>query len=123
MSRTAVRGDRAWVAGLGVVPEFRGKGISKILLRYYLDRLRASGLKRVQLECIVDNAPAYNLYLKNGFVKQRKLIHLNINGEFCWILPREPSRCASSTTWSILPFPGRSPGIVTRGEASGPPFY
>lgn len=67
-SRTAIRGKRAWVAGLAISPPFRGQGIGSLLLTQYLELLREkSAVELVQLEVFKVNAPALKLYQRIGF--------------------------------------------------------
>jgi RimJ/RimL family protein N-acetyltransferase len=66
--RTAIRGQRAWVAGFAIAPAFRGKGVGALLLREYLQLLKEqSNIVTVQLECIMANTRALKLYQKFGF--------------------------------------------------------
>ncbi len=54
----------AWIATLGVLPEYRRRGIASALLRACEDRLE---LKRVRLSVREDNTPALNLYHHFGY--------------------------------------------------------
>lgn len=66
----AVRGDDAWIAGLGVVPEARRTGVGRRVMESLLDD--AAGLD-VTLEVIESNEPALRLYEALGFEETRKL--------------------------------------------------
>ena len=75
----AIRGKRIWVAGLAIVPAFRGKGIGPILMKEYLNMLRErSYADMVQLECIKENVAAHKLYLRSGFQDTFELWDYNI---------------------------------------------
>jgi len=53
---------------LAVNPEFHSKGYGKLILKYLSGNLRTQGYKSIKLIVSNNNAPAYNLYLKYGFV-------------------------------------------------------
>ena len=53
---------------LAVNPEFHSKGYGKLILKYLSDNLKTQGYKSIKLIVANNNAPAYNLYLKYGFV-------------------------------------------------------
>lgn len=69
----AVRGDRGWVGGMGVVPEARGHGLGATLMHELLSEARALGLRSVDLEVLVQNAPAIRIYESLGFRRTRGL--------------------------------------------------
>ncbi len=70
----AFRGDRAWIGGFGVVPEFRGRGLARRYLDETLDIARASGATSVELEVLTHNAPAVRLYERAGFATIDELV-------------------------------------------------
>ena len=53
---------------LAVNPEFHSKGYGKLILKYLSSNLKTQGYKSIKLIVANNNAPAYNLYLKYGFV-------------------------------------------------------
>ena len=63
----AFRGERAWIGGFGVVPEFRGRGLAQRYLAETLAIARAAGAASIELEVLVHNAPAVRLYERAGF--------------------------------------------------------
>jgi GNAT superfamily N-acetyltransferase len=67
------RGDRAWIAGMGVHPTLRGQGLGTELMRRTHNRLRAAGVRTVFLEVLVENEVARRCYISAGFVAQRRL--------------------------------------------------
>lgn len=69
-----VRETRGWVAGMGVAPQWRGRGIGGRLLERLLAQMRAIGLAYAQLEVLEVNAPALALYRRMGFHATRKLL-------------------------------------------------
>ncbi len=51
-----------------VVPEVRGQGLSRVLLRALLDQARSLGLREVWLETGTEQPEAISLYESEGFV-------------------------------------------------------
>ena len=70
-----VRGRRrvGMIQNLAVVPEYRGLGVGKALLRAALCGFRAVGLSAAQLEVCARNEPAVRLYQTAGFVIRKTL--------------------------------------------------
>jgi GNAT superfamily N-acetyltransferase len=60
-------GRVAWLDELFVVPERRGRGIGRALLRRALDVARESGCRAVDLEVDSGHARAEHLYRREGF--------------------------------------------------------
>jgi ribosomal protein S18 acetylase RimI-like enzyme len=56
--------------GIGVLSHYRGMGIGERLLRACLEKARAKGLTRVELEVRMDNQRAIRLYERLGFVRE-----------------------------------------------------
>jgi ribosomal-protein-alanine N-acetyltransferase len=56
----------AWIATLGVLPEYRGQGIGKALLRTCEERLH---VPRINLNVRASNQAAIQLYLNCGYQK------------------------------------------------------
>lgn len=69
-----LRDDRAWITRLGVIPERRGKRLGQYLMEQMLANAAGCGARLVQLEVIVGNDPAYNLFRKLGFEDTRQLL-------------------------------------------------
>ena len=69
-----VRGERGWVAGMGVAPEWRGRRAGYELMTRLLAVARALGLRTIQLEVLDHNTPARRLYSQLGFQELRPLI-------------------------------------------------
>lgn len=60
---------KAYLFGMSVLPEFRGRGIARALIEAVLDQARStSGIKIVQLGVIQSNIAALGLYESCGFV-------------------------------------------------------
>lgn len=69
-----VRGGRAWITRLGVIPERRGNNLGSFLMQTLLDGARRRDAKLVQLEVIKGNTPAHRLFTKFGFRETRELL-------------------------------------------------
>ncbi len=70
----AVREERGWIAGVGVVPSARRQGIGRAVVSALMESAWEMGLETVQLEVIEDNQPARRLYEQLGFVVHRRLL-------------------------------------------------
>ena len=62
-----LRGDEAWVGGVGVVKSARREGIGEVLMQALQDEAATRGVKKVWLEVIEQNEAAYRLYEKLGY--------------------------------------------------------
>ncbi|HEU5347873.1 MAG TPA: GNAT family N-acetyltransferase [Ktedonobacterales bacterium] len=69
----AIRGARGWIGGMGLAPEWRGRGQSAPLMRVALEEARTVGLASVELEVLAQNTPARRLYSGLGFENVRSL--------------------------------------------------
>jgi GNAT superfamily N-acetyltransferase len=67
LGNLGVRGDDAWIGGVGVVMAARRSGVGEALMRALHDEARARGIRRVWLEVIVENTGAFALYEKLGY--------------------------------------------------------
>lgn len=65
----SVRDGEGWIYGLGVLPEYRGRGYGKALLMETLRKLRRWNPARIYLEVNAANGPALSLYRSCGFVE------------------------------------------------------
>jgi ribosomal protein S18 acetylase RimI-like enzyme len=71
-----LRGDRAWVTRLGVIPNGRGRHLGLFISETLLEQAVARGVRHTQLEVILGNEPAHRLFLKLGFEDTRELLVL-----------------------------------------------
>ena len=60
-------GVRGMIGMIGVVPEYRGKGVSRHILQAGMKHLRSIGLAEIGLEVDGNNGPAVGLYKSTGF--------------------------------------------------------
>jgi ribosomal protein S18 acetylase RimI-like enzyme len=67
LGNLGVRGEDAWIGGVGVVPAARRSGVGEALMRALHDEARERGVRRVWLEVIVENKGAFALYEKLGY--------------------------------------------------------
>ena len=69
----AKRGTQSRLATMGVIKDYRGKGVGSYLVQQLLDEARARNEQQMLLEVIYQNDPAVHLYQKFGFTKMRRL--------------------------------------------------
>lgn len=62
----AIRGQRAWCGGFGIVPEYRGRKLGPPLFAEFVAQARAAGAKMLQLEALTRNAAALSVYTGAG---------------------------------------------------------
>lgn len=68
---------------MGVLKEYRGRGIGLSLLRQALKMAQERGLEKVELEVFASNIPAIGLYEKEGFeVEGRKRRARKLDGMY-----------------------------------------
>lgn len=53
--------------GLGLLPEYRDRGIGRRLILYAMDRAREAGFTELRLDCRLSNKRAIHLYKSIGF--------------------------------------------------------
>lgn len=68
-----LRGETAWIGGMGVVPGARRAGLGRRLMESVISEARARGCRSVQLEVLEQNAGAIALYRALGFRAWRTL--------------------------------------------------
>ncbi len=72
---------------LGVIPEYRRRGVGeKLLCLTLLDLFKLSSTSKVYLEVSTENRAAINLYLKLGFTITRLVKRYYANGSDCYIM-------------------------------------
>lgn len=67
MAAVSFENQMATLFGVGIKPEFKGKGYGKALVVQVLETLMAKGISDITIEVDSDNKVAYNLYKKVGF--------------------------------------------------------
>ena len=67
LANLAVRGQDAWIGGVGVVASVRRAGVGEALMRAVHEEARSRGVERIWLEVIVENTSAFALYEKLGY--------------------------------------------------------
>lgn len=60
-------GDRRVLVNFGVIPEVRGKGLSRDFLIFILEKGKEMGFREIYLDVNAGNIPAVNLYQTTGF--------------------------------------------------------
>ncbi|MCI0711800.1 MAG: GNAT family N-acetyltransferase [Chloroflexi bacterium] len=69
-----IRDNRGWIGVMGVVPEYRRKGIGRVILKSLIENAQQLSLKYLTLEVITQNVGAFDLYQTMGFEKLRTLV-------------------------------------------------
>ncbi|MBK8020729.1 MAG: GNAT family N-acetyltransferase [Chloroflexi bacterium] len=69
-----LRGDRAWLTRLGIMPAYRRHGIAYTLVDLLLESARRRGAVQAQLEVIDGNDAAHQLFRRFGFADRRSLL-------------------------------------------------
>lgn len=67
LGNLGLRGEDAWIGGVGVVSSARRSGVGEALMRALHEQARERGVRRVWLEVIVENTAAFALYEKLGY--------------------------------------------------------
>ena len=67
LGNLGLRGEDAWIGGIGVVAGARRSGVGEALMRALHEQARERGVRRVWLEVIVENTGAFALYEKLGY--------------------------------------------------------
>lgn len=75
-----VKRKKANIFSLGILPAFRGQGISKRLLDKTLKELCTFGFKHITLEVRTDNPNAIALYKKFGFTITEEIPYFYLDG-------------------------------------------
>ncbi len=68
-----LRGERAWLTRLGVLPTNRRRGTGRVMIEYAIRQAIERGASVVHLEVITGNTPAYKLFKGLGFEELRSL--------------------------------------------------
>jgi len=69
--------------GMGLLPEYRGRGIGERLVRASIDAARTAGFERIELTVYARNVRAAALYRKVGFVHEGTRIRgKKLDGEY-----------------------------------------
>ena len=67
LGNLGVRGEEAWIGGVGVVVAAPRTGVGEALIGALHEQARERGIRRVWLEVIVENTGAFALYEKLGY--------------------------------------------------------
>ena len=62
----------AYTGTLAVAPQAKGNGLARRMMQDALDRLAASGIRRVELSVEADNPRAIAFYQRFGFVHEER---------------------------------------------------
>lgn len=71
------------VLGMGLIAQYRGRGIGRALLETTVEAAERLGITRIELTVRVDNRRAISLYEALGFVTEGRLRHhMLVEGEY-----------------------------------------
>lgn len=73
-----VDGRESWVGGIGVIPDYRNKGIGARLMEVAEEFSKAEGAEEISLEFILGNDRAERLYRRLGYKERR--VYLSAEG-------------------------------------------
>jgi ribosomal protein S18 acetylase RimI-like enzyme len=86
LANLGLRGEEAWIGGVGVVPGERRRGTGRALMEAVHAQARSRGVERVWLEVIAENTGAIALYEALGYGHVRDVE--------VWSLPGAPGEAA-----------------------------
>ncbi|MDN3015315.1 GNAT family N-acetyltransferase [Paenibacillus sp. BSR1-1] len=75
--RTVEGKKTAWNGGTGIAPEYRGKGVSQLLMEETLKIYQENGVEAATLEAIKENEKAIRLYQRFGYEIIDSLVFLS----------------------------------------------
>jgi ribosomal protein S18 acetylase RimI-like enzyme len=104
----AIRGDEAWIGGMGTLPSERRRGLGEAVLVAGVDAARERGCRRAWLEVIDRNEPAVRLYERLGFERERDVIVWSLDGHDDAAPARTPS-VKDAHAWIAAHRPSREP--------------
>ena len=76
-----LRGDTAWCGGFGIIPEYRGQGLSSLLFEEFIRQVREVKAKRLMLEVLIKNVTAQKVYTNAGLKRQHDLLLFEWKGD------------------------------------------
>ncbi|MBN1877802.1 MAG: GNAT family N-acetyltransferase [Anaerolineae bacterium] len=76
----SIRDTCGWISGVGVLPEWRRKGVARTLIQSLKSQAPTLGITMLKLEVLTQNAFGIALYKKLGFVRRRDLLVLSAKG-------------------------------------------
>jgi ribosomal protein S18 acetylase RimI-like enzyme len=76
-----------YITNVAVHPDYRRRGIARRVVETALEEMRASGGKKVMLDVIAGNLPAYRLYEQLGWVHFSGTVHLDLDAVQPAVLP------------------------------------
>ena len=70
-----VDGGIGYIPNLAFVPEWRGRGLGRLLIQMALDRFREAGLSHAKIETLAQNEVGHHLYTSIGFREVARQVH------------------------------------------------
>ena len=74
LAMLGLRGERAWITRVGVMPEARHAGAGGAMVSRLLDGAHGAGCRWVIIEVIRENGPARRLFGRHGFEPSQELL-------------------------------------------------
>ncbi|HEY62945.1 MAG TPA: GNAT family N-acetyltransferase [Caldilineae bacterium] len=96
-----IRGNRAWIGGLAVAPEWRRRGVGRAILNSLIQAAREREATSVTLEVLTENEPAISLYRSTGFHIHRELLSWE-RGPEVGALPPPASRAVPAKATELV---------------------
>ncbi len=111
LAQLARRGERGWVAGLGVCPGYRRSGLARNMMQQLTENATVAGIRHLQLEVLQQNTAAISLYQDLGWRTRRELLIWNRQVESTpglrpaiLLLDMNPAEILSDCyQWHVLP--------------------
>jgi ribosomal protein S18 acetylase RimI-like enzyme len=119
LALVAIRGDDAWIGGMGTVPSERRRGLGEAVLVAGLDAARERGCRTAWLEVIDRNDPAVRLYERLGFQRERDVIVWSLDGRDDASAPARTPTVDDAHEWIAGHRPSREPWQRTDAALAG----
>jgi ribosomal protein S18 acetylase RimI-like enzyme len=81
--------DSARVLMLGVIPEYRRKGVGSELLTAFKAAVDPYHVSSIHLEVMTTNDSAINFYRRNGFEIKERIQHFYVTGEDAFLMKKK----------------------------------
>lgn len=97
------RGTQGWLSGVGVVPEWRKKGIGAQILQRIQAIAKTAGIQKLWLEVLAQNTAGEGLYKRTGFEHARDLLVLSLDAGYMDLAKRS-SHVSITSPETLLTF-------------------
>ena len=84
---TSTRNSHRGFLGMGLLPDYRGRGLGRRLLGSAMGKARLFGFEKVELSVYTSNEPAIRLYRAMGFTQEGEIRHYRkLDGKYFDVL-------------------------------------